>query len=128
MKTTIITILITLGLVGGGFFLLKGGGDTKDVAPTANSSIVDGKQIVTINVKGGYNPKVSSAKAGMPTIVRFVTNNTFDCSSAMRIPSLNISKALPPTGSTDIEIGTSTAGTLQGVCSMGMYKFEIIFE
>lgn len=128
MKTKIITILITLILVGCGFFLLKSGGDKKIVSPAVAPTIVDGKQIVTINVKGGYSPEVSSAKAGMPTVVRFVTNNTFDCSSAVRIPSLNISKSLPQTGTTDIEIGTSTAGTLQGVCAMGMYKFQIVFE
>ena len=93
-----------------------------------NVSIVDGKQIIEINTKGGYSPKLSEAKAGMPTILRFKTNGTFDCSSSVRIPSMNISKILPNTGTTDIAVNTPQAGLLQGTCGMGMFKFEVDFK
>jgi plastocyanin domain-containing protein len=46
----------------------------------------------------------------------------------VRIPSLNISKSLPASGLTDIELPNSNAGTLQGTCGMGMYRFEIDFQ
>ncbi len=96
---------------------------------TANNvTVVDGKQIITITVRGGYSPKVSVAKAGLPTTIRFKTNNTFDCSSAVRIPSLSVSKSLPSTGETDIDLGTQNVGTLKGSCSMGMYNFSVKFE
>jgi len=93
-----------------------------------NVTIVDGKQIVEINAKGGYQPRKSIAKEGIPTIIRFNTKGTFDCSSAVRIPSMNISKSLPQTGTTDIDIGSGQLGTLQGSCGMGMYPFEIEFK
>ncbi len=129
MKITIITIIIAVGLIGGAFMLSRSG--SKDTVPAAsgnNVSITDGKQIIEIKAKGGYQPRNSTAKAGMPTVLRFNTNGTFDCSSSVRIPSLNISKTLPASGATDIELGTAQIGILQGTCGMGMYPFEINFQ
>lgn len=97
-------------------------------SPTAsgsNVSIVDGTQIITLSAKGGYQPRTSVAQAGLPTILRVTTNGTFDCSSALRIPSLRVSENLPMSGTTDIKLGTLTAGTISGNCGMGMYPFEI---
>jgi plastocyanin domain-containing protein len=64
----------------------------------------------------------------MPTILRFTTNGTFDCSSSVRIPSMNLSKTLALSGTTDINLGNPKAGVLRGSCSMGMYPFEISFQ
>lgn len=108
--------------------LVKSGDSVEQLVNANNVSIVDGKQIIEINAKGGYQPRKNIAKAGIPTIIRFNTKGTFDCSSAVRIPSMNISKSLPQTGSTDIDIGTGTIGTLKGSCGMGMYPFEVEFE
>jgi plastocyanin domain-containing protein len=88
---------------------------------------VDGKQIVEITARGGYQPRVSIAKAGISTILRFNTNGTFDCSASVRIPSLDISKLLPQSGSTDIDIGSQQVATLNGSCGMGMYPFQVEF-
>ncbi len=93
--------------------------------PGSNVSVVDGTQIITLSAKGGYQPKRSVAVAGLPTILRVNTNGTFDCSSALRIPSLKVSENLPMNGTTDIKLGTLSAGTIQGNCGMGMYPFEI---
>ncbi len=128
MKATIISICIALVLVGGALVLTKKTPTEKVVVDANNVSIVDGKQIVEIKAKGGYIPRVSTAQAGIPTIIRFDTKGTFDCSSFVRIPSMNISKALPQSGKTDIDIGVQPAGTFQGMCGMGMYPFEIIFK
>ncbi len=98
------------------------------VGPVENVVMSDGRQVITIDVKGGYSPREIVAAAGVPTIIRFNTKGTFDCSSAVRIPSLQVSKSLPPTGSTDIDIGTPAAGELDGSCSMGMYSFTITFN
>ena len=128
MKATIISILVAVVLIGGAFVLTKSGGDTGQAANANNVSIVDGKQIIEITARGGYQPRKSIAKAGIPTIIRFNTNGTFDCSSSVRIPSMGISKSLPQTGSTDIDIGTQKVATLQGTCGMGMYPFEVDFQ
>ncbi len=128
MKATIISIIAAVVLIGGAFMLTRTNSDTTQVANANNVTIVDGKQIIEINAKGGYQPRKSIAKAGIPTIIRFNTKGTFDCSSSVRIPSLNISKSLPQSGATDIDIGEGKLGTLQGSCGMGMYPFEVEFQ
>lgn len=135
MKNTITSIIIAALLIGGAIIVSKksptsGVGRVNDniVINKNNVSIVDGKQIVEITARGGYQPRKSVAKAGIPTIVRFDTNNTFDCSSSVRIPSMNISRSLPLSGETDIDIGTQPISLLQGSCGMGMYPFEIEFK
>ena len=89
---------------------------------------MDGKQIIEIKAKGGFLPRESVAKAGITTVLRLNTNGTFDCSSSVRIPSMNISKVLPSTGTTDIDLGSPNVTTLHGSCGMGMYPFEIKFQ
>ena len=128
MKATIISIIVAVVLIGGAFMLTRSGGDSGQVANVNNVSVVDGKQIIEITARGGYQPRKSIAKAGIPTVIRFNTKGTFDCSSSVRIPSLGISKSLPQTGSTDIDIGEGKLGTLQGTCGMGMYPFEVEFQ
>ncbi len=41
---------------------------------------------------------------------------------------MGISKNLPQTGSTEIDLGSPQAGKLQGTCGMGMYPFAIDFK
>ncbi len=105
---------------------------TATEAPQASMAspveVVDGKQIIQIKAKGGYSPMKVTAKSGMPTTLRVTTKGTFDCSASIRVPSMNISEALPPTGETDIDLGTPKSGKLAGTCGMGMYPFEIDFQ
>ena len=119
----ICTYLDTQNLVSGTGYSYK-----ISIIDTNNVSIVDGVQIVDIKVKGGYLPRKSIAKAGIPTIIRFNTSGTFDCSAFIRIPSLNVSRSLPQSGSTEINIGTPTTTDLQGSCGMGMYPFDVDFR
>ena len=127
MKTTLISIAIAVALIGGAFVLFSGGGDS---APsTDNVTIIDGKQIITIDAKGRYNPRLTAAKAGIPTIIRMNTQGTFDCTAALTIPALNYQANLPPSGSAHIEVPPQEAGSkLNGICAMGMYNFEINFQ
>lgn len=133
-KNTIISIIIASVLIISALILTSGktntsnnGGSAQEV-PANNVSVVDGKQIIEIKAKGGYLPRKSIAKAGIQTILRFNTNGTFDCSSSVRIPEMNISKNLSPSGITDIDLGIQKVGTLNGSCGMGMYPFEIEFQ
>ncbi|MBI5126753.1 MAG: cupredoxin domain-containing protein [Candidatus Taylorbacteria bacterium] len=128
MKAITISIVVAVILIGGAFLLTNGRNDLGQTVSANNVSIVDGKQIIEITARGGYQPRKSSAKAGIPTVIRFVTKGTFDCSSSVRIPSMNISRVLPQSGITDIDIGDGKLGTLQGSCGMGMYPFEIEFQ
>jgi plastocyanin domain-containing protein len=124
-----------------GFFVLVGGSivllsylffqspesntDTSSASTSNNVKMVEGKQVIEIRAKGGYTPRVSTVKAGIPTVVRFNTAGTFDCSAAVSIPSLNIKETLPPSGATEIALGTLQVGSVEGSCGMGMYPFEI---
>ena len=120
--------VIIVSILGVGIYLFAMGGSADSVAFADNVKITDGKQIIDLRAKGGYQPRKSSAKAGMPTVLRVNTYGTFDCSSSVRIPSLHISKSLPPTGATDIDLGVAVVGKLKGSCGMGMYPFEIDFQ
>ena len=128
MKATIISVAVALVLIGGSFVFSKSGTGTEQITEGNNVSIVDGKQIIDLRAKGGYSPRRSIAKAGIPTILRLSTNGTFDCSSSIRIPSMNITKNLPNSGTTDIDLGNPQVATINGSCGMGMYPFEIIFN
>src|SRR3989339_1083244 len=116
MKNTIISIIIASTLIILAIVFTSGKKSTpeqniQNETIVNNVSIVDGKQIIEIKAKGGYTPRVSIAKADTPTILRFNTNGTFDCSSSVRIPSMNISKFLPQSGITDIDLGIQKTGT-----------------
>ena len=128
MKATIVSIIIAGVVIAGAIFLAGGGSSTGGQPDGQNVSVVNGQQIIEISAKGGYQPRTSLAKADLPTIIRFNTAGSFDCSSAVRIPSLRISRNLPISGVTDIDIGRPKLGSLRGTCSMGMYRFEIKFE
>lgn len=134
MKETA-SIILTIALVVGIGIVFLGGSKSKDNTTTAstqatsNVEIKDGVQYVTIDAKAGYAPKVSTAKAGIPTKLIVKTNGTYDCSASLVIRSVGYQKILPQTGEETIDIGTPTAGQpLQGICGMGMYSFLVNFS
>ena len=130
MKAIIASILITGVIIGGAVIFVGKSSQISDIDKNANNvSIVDQKQIISIGVKGGYFPRISNAKADMPTILRFETNSTFDCSAAVSIPSLKYRTNLKQSGITEIEIPPQKTGaTIQGLCAMGMHNFKINFN
>lgn len=125
MKIVFYVLVAVVILFGGYLFLGNSGPSVPLVNPADNVTLQDGKQIIMIRAKGGYQPRVSQVKAGIPTVVRFETNGTFDCSSSVRIPSMDISAILPASGQKEIALGMLQPGTIDGTCGMGMYPFEI---
>ena len=129
MKPTVIAILIGALFIGVAIVYTGSGTPSAAIPPANNVSVIDGKQIVEIRVRGGYTPQQSSAKANIPTVLRMKTNGTFDCSSGVVIPSLGVRQILPSSGTTDIEVPAQKSGTtLQGLCGMGMYHFAVYLE
>jgi plastocyanin domain-containing protein len=129
-KTSLISITIILLAIFGFVFILGFNADnTGNSVSAENSEIRNGVQYITIDAGGGYSPRLSSAKAGIPTKLIIKTNGVYDCSSALVIRSLNFQKILPQTGETVIDVGTPQAGVpLQGICGMGMYNFSVDFN
>lgn len=128
--TTIAAVILAIGLIGGAALLSnKGSSNSGGNEPQKNNVTIEaGTQIVEIRAKGGFTPRKSVAQTGTPTTLRLNTEGTFDCSSSIRIPSLNISQNLPQSGVTDIALGPQVKGVLHGTCGMGMYPFEIDFQ
>ncbi len=128
----IISIILAASMISIAFIATrtpaKIGDSDNSIAQNYNVTTENGTQIITLKAKGGYSPRITKAKAGIPTILRMETSGTFDCSSSVRIPSLGISKILPQSGTTDIALGTPSATPLTGSCGMGMYPFQIQFE
>lgn len=125
----IISLAASFVLIGWAFWIVSARPQTvaEDGAPRA--VMIDGKQVIDIRAKGGYSPRVVTAKAGVETLLRMNTSGTFDCSASLVIPKLSYQKFLQPEGTEDIVISAEQAqGTLQGLCSMGMYNFQIRFE
>lgn len=112
-----------------GAILIKNENRATTVVAGENVHIVENQQIITLEAKGGFSPTTSIAKAGIPSVLQISTNGTYDCSSAISIPSLGYRKNLPATGVANVEIPAQEAGTtINGTCSMGMYSFSISFE
>ncbi len=102
--------------------------ETQEMA--GDASVVwdeNGQQVIHIVAQHGYKPRRIAAKANQPTILEFETKG-YDCSAAVRIPALKIQQYLSTSGLTRIEVPPQAAGTtLTGLCSMGMYTFDIKF-
>jgi plastocyanin domain-containing protein len=138
MKIKTSTSLVIAGLIiVGAWYVVGGRSDSTrknpiidtTVVSTSTSIINNGVQYITITARGGYQPRFSIAKAGVPTKLIMKTDGSYDCSTSLVIRSLNYRNILPSTGETVIDAGTPKVGdTLQGVCSMGMYSFVINFK
>lgn len=126
-------IFFTLAILAfiGGIALMSFGLDDNAASSSSNDNVyfANGKQIVEIDAKGGYWPRTTIAKADTPTIIKFKTKGTFDCSSAVAIPSLNYRTILSPSGETIVNVPPQKRGAeLAGSCSMGMYGFIVKFN
>ena len=126
-KNTIISLIISIALIGGALYLVSdksaSGGE---VAQSQNVEMRDGVQYVTIAAKGGYSPRVTEIKGGIPTKLVVKTDGTYDCSASLVVRSVGFQKILQPTGEAVIDLGTPKSGEkVQGVCGMGMYNFQI---
>ena len=130
MKKTLAALIFTALVITVGMVAYVTSGN-KSSAPTSQAATIstDGKQVIEITAKGGYSPQTTLAKADVPTIIKVKTNGTFDCSSALTIPSLGVTKHLPPSGETLIDVPAQKQGTtLRGLCGMGMYNFTVNFN
>jgi len=121
----IASVLAAIVIIGGTVALTQ-----KPSTSTASNVSKEGEtQVIEVQTKGGYFPKTTTAQAGVPTILKLKTDGTYDCSAAVTIPKLGFHKNLEASGVTEVTIPPQEPGTtLQGVCAMGMYNFQIRFD
>ncbi len=128
-KNTIISIIISISLIGATLYFISDKSaptDTNEFAQSQNVEIRDGVQYVTVTAKGGYSPRITQIKGGIPTKLVVKTDGTYDCTASLTIRSVGFQKVLQPTGEETIDLGTPKSGEkVQGVCGMGMYNFQI---
>lgn len=129
-KNTIISIALSIAIVAGAFYVVTKEPNTSlggvEIAQTENTELRDGVQYVAVTAQGGYSPKLSTIKSGIPTKLVIKTNGTYDCSASLVIRSIGFQKVLGPTQEEIIDLGIPKAGDkIQGVCAMGMYSFQI---
>ncbi|MCR4260903.1 MAG: hypothetical protein NUV96_00975 [Candidatus Colwellbacteria bacterium] len=129
-QSIVVSLLVVAILIGGAILLTnRGSSRVQDQELSQNVSVIDGTQFIDIRAKGGYSPRLTYAQSGIPTILRVETTNTFDCSSSLVIPSIKYRTNLTASGVTEIELPSQKAGSkLNGLCSMGMYGFEVRFN
>lgn len=105
--------------------ILFGANDTN----SDSVKIVNGKQEVEIiATNSGYKTSTKNIKLGVPVKLKITSKNVQSCARNFIIPSLNINKMLPSSGTEIIEFTPSKEGLLNFSCGMGMYtgSFEII--
>jgi plastocyanin domain-containing protein len=102
--------------------------ETKGVISSEYVQLSSSNQIVSVTAKNGFSPSKVNAKADTPTILKVKTDRTYDCSNVINIPSLGISRSLPVSGITEIEIPPQSAGqTINATCSLGQYFLQVQF-
>lgn len=130
-KNTVISIIISIALIGGTLYFVSDRSTSSggEVTQSQNVEMRDGVQYVTVTAKGGYSPRVSQIKGGLPTKLIVKTDGTYDCSASLVIRPAGFQKILQPTGEEIIDLGIPKSGEkVQGVCSMGMYNFAVNFN
>jgi plastocyanin domain-containing protein len=126
-KSTIISIIISIALISGTLYFISDKSPSGGVvAQSQNVEIKDGVQYVTVTARGGYSPRFSQIKGGLPTKLVVKTDGTYDCTASLVVRSVGFQKTLQPTGEEVIDLGIPKSGDkVQGVCGMGMYNFQI---
>src|SRR3989344_1848895 len=115
MKQTSISIGIAVLLIGSSLFLTgSAGGDANGGTGGSKDNVTmnGSTQIIAVSAGNGYSPRLTLAKADVPTILRMKTAGAFSCASALTIPKLGVRKNLPLSGTTDIEIPPQKAGSI----------------
>ncbi len=125
---------VVLAIAGTGYVALtKAPATPNSISASTPSPVVAAApqseiQTLDVTAKGGYSPTNSTLKADQPAKLRIITQGTFDCSSSLVIAQLGYDARLPLSGVTEINIPPQAAGTvITGLCSMGMYGFNISF-
>ncbi len=128
-KSIFIALLVGVAVIAGAVLYRPNTQNSPAVGAVAATIDANGVQIVDITARGGYSPRVVRAEAGRETIIRVLTKDTYDCSVSLVIPKLSYEKFLGPSGVEEIVVPPEKAqGTINGLCSMGMYSFKIVFS
>jgi len=111
----VLVLALTTGLAGALIWYFFG---PKPAAQQASRT--DGRQNVTVVVRGGYTPARIQAVAGLPLRITFDRQEAGDCTSRVVMPDLGINQALPANQKTVVELVPPAAGEFGFSCAMNM--------
>lgn len=99
-------------------------------APAAESGadVTAGVQEVRIKVQGGYEPSLVTLKKGIPVRLRFLRQDTGECSREVKVPAFNVHKELEAMKETLVEFTPTQSGEFAFSCGMEMMKGRLIVK
>lgn len=90
--------------------------------PSNVAPIVNGKQIMKMNVSSGYQPNHFTVRAGTPVRWEIDASSGGGCASVLVSRQLGIQKLLDQSPNNVIEFTPTQTGEIAFSCSMGMYR------
>lgn len=120
----VISIVIAALLVGiiSWWFL----GKHEETAGTASGH--GDHQSATVVVKGGYSPSTIVLKKGVPAKLNFELQDKTACLSHVVFDQLGVNADLSKQPTTQIDIPTDQAGTINFACGMNMFHGKVVVK
>jgi Cu+-exporting ATPase len=88
----------------------------------------DGRQEVTVTVRGGYSPDVIRVRQGVPVRLVFDRRESGECTSRVLFPDFGINTALPANAKTAVDLVPDRAGQFGFACGMNMVRGRLVVE
>lgn len=113
--------LIAIGWVNWYFF----------VAPRVGAAVPvggEGRQEITVTVRGGYDPATIRVKAGRPVRIRFDRQETSGCSEEVVFPDFGLRTFLAAHQETIVDVTPPQPGTYEFTCGMSMLHGRLIAD
>lgn len=104
------------------YFFRAQGGAARAVA------LAGGRQVVTVVVRGGYDPATIRVKAGAPVRLVFDRQESSGCSEEIVFGDFGVRRFLPAHQQTAVEITPARPGTYEFTCGMSMLRGRLIAE
>lgn len=122
MKIIVLVLgLMVIAFIGWWFF------GKHDVAKV-DAKVNDDRQIVDVEVKGGYSPEVVVLKKGIPATLNFTRKDSSSCLDRVVFSDFGINQALPQNQQQAINVDTSNAGEFQWACGMDMFHGKLVIK
>ncbi|OJV84618.1 MAG: copper-translocating P-type ATPase [Cellulomonas sp. 73-92] len=112
MDVVVVAVAVVLtGLLGWYFFGPRS---------SHRATVEQGRQSLTVAVKGGYTPDVIEVVAGVPVRLLFDRQEAGDCSSRVVFPDFKVNQNLPAYATTAVEFTPEQVGEYGFACGMNM--------
>ncbi|NUU16995.1 heavy metal translocating P-type ATPase [Cellulomonas humilata] len=89
---------------------------------TQQAQLEGGVQVVTVTVKGGYNPDLVEVTAGTPVRLLFDRQESGDCTSRVVFPDFKVNASLPANRTTAVDLMPAVPGDYEFACGMNMVR------